>query len=110
MKRRSRLFAALKAGLIAQLLATFVVLLVMVPWHAAQNEFPGHEHPPGTPDHVHTLEQVTGWLATGTVLVFVVTALPLTFRAQLPPVSWREVTAAGRVNGSRAPPCDAAAY
>ena len=104
MFERGRLIAALKAGLVAQLLATFVVLLVMVPWHAAQNEFPGHEHPPGTPDHVHGLEEVTGFLVAGTLLAVIITSLPHSGRLELRPGSWREVLAPLRVNSSRAPP------
>lgn len=104
VKRRNRLHSALRAGLITQLLATFVVLLVMVPWHAAQNEFPGHEHPPGTPDHVHSLEQVIGWLVTATLLVVIISSLPHSGTAVERPASWREIIAVARVNGSRAPP------
>lgn len=101
---RSRLLTALRAGLITQLLTTFVVLLVMVPWHAAQNEFPGHEHPPGTPDHVHALEQVVGWLMTGTLLAVIITSLPHSGHVEPRPASWHEVLSPARVNGSRAPP------
>lgn len=104
MKRAVQLLPALRSGLIAQLISTFLVMLAIGPYHAAHSEFPGHEHPPGTPDHVHALEMVTGWLVVGDALVVILTSLPLTGFLFRMPESWIPGAARLRVNGSRSPP------
>ncbi len=104
VKRGGQLLKALRAGLAAQLVVTFLVLLVLGPYHAAHSEFPGHEHPPGTPDHVHSLEMVTGWLVVSHILVTALSELPQVGFAFLLPGSWFPQALRLRVNGSRSPP------
>lgn len=104
MKRVAQLLPALKAGLAAQLIATFLVMLAIGPYHAAHTEFPGHEHPPGTPDHVHNLEMVTGWMVGSHALVVILTVLPVVGFAFMLPGSWLAQATRPRVNGSRSPP------
>ena len=96
--------SALRAGLTAKLVTMFVMVLLLAPWHAAQNEFPGHEHPPGTPDHVHPIEQVIGWTLVGSLFVTVLISLP--FEGRLPeiPESWTERVRQRHGNACRAPP------
>lgn len=107
MTRVGRLSSALRKGFTAQLVTTFVLLLLIAPWHAAQNEFPGHEHPPGTPDHVHPIEQVTGWLVLGSVFVTVLLSLPSRGRVYEIPESWIERVRIRSGNTCRAPPLPA---
>ena len=104
VRRADQLLTALKAGLTAQLIATFLVMLAIGPYHAAHTEFPGHEHPPGTPDHVHNLEMVTGWLVVSHALVIILNSLPVVGFAFIQPDSWLPQAARPRVNGSRSPP------
>lgn len=71
-----RLFlTALRAGLLAWLSATLLIVLALTPWWAAQSEFPGHEHPPDTPDHVHQLQEVGAEQAFSTVVTAVMITL-----------------------------------
>lgn len=105
--RGSRLMPALRAGLLTQLITTFLVMLALGPYHAAHSEFPGHEHPPGTPDHVHNLEMVTGWMTISHALVVILISLPVVGFLFLPPVSWLARARRLRVNGSRSPPVSA---
>jgi len=102
--RVGRLRHALRAGLNAQLITTFIMLLAVAPWLAAQNEFPGHEHPPGTPDHVHPIEQVIGWTILSTVFVAVLSSLPFEGRIYEMPESWTERVRLQLGNTCRAPP------
>lgn len=55
---KSRTARAIGLGTAAYLTTTLLVLFVAMPVWAGQNEFPGHAHPTGTPDHVHNLNQV----------------------------------------------------
>src|SRR5690625_830064 len=105
--RGSRLMPALRAGLLTQLITTFLVMLALGPYHAAHSEFPGPEHPPGTPDHVHNLEMVTGWMTISHALVVTLTSLPVVGFLFLPPVSRLARARRLRVNGSRSPPVSA---
>ena len=104
MSRRQPWITALRAGLVTYLVATFAVLLILIPWHAAHSEFPGHHHPAGTPDHMHGLEQVVGWMTLVTALVVTVFSQPWPFRWRMGGVSWREQVRPTRHNAKRAPP------
>lgn len=52
--------AALRAGGLAYLAAQMVVALAAFTAWAGETEFPGHQHPWGTEDHVHGLDEVIG--------------------------------------------------
>ena len=107
MSRRNPWINALRAGLVTHLVATFAVLLILIPWHAAHSEFPGHHHPAGTPDHVHGLEQVVGWMTLATALVVIISARPWPLRWHMMGDSWQEQVRPKRHNAKRAPPAAA---
>lgn len=95
---------ALRTGLIAVLVTTLLVMLVVGPDHAAHSEFPGHEHPPGTPEHTHNLESVTGWMVASLPLVVILVGF-LVIVPVLPGLrSWFPRVQRMRMNGTRAPP------
>lgn len=71
---------ALRAGAAAYVGTTLVVALLLGSYWAGHTNFPGHQHPPGTPEHTHSLFQVVG---APSVPVVTVVALPL-FIAFLP--------------------------
>lgn len=49
---------ALRAGAAAHFICTLLLLFVSLPSWAARTDFPGHQHPEGTSEHVHNLQQV----------------------------------------------------
>ncbi len=77
----TRLSAALRAGLATWLGMMLLLTTVMTAYWAGQNEFPGHSHPPGTPDHVHQLKEVGISGTLSFVLVVVTVTLPAVIRA-----------------------------
>lgn len=68
---------ALIAGTGMWLAATLAVVLLLAPWFAGQTNFPGHQHPEGTPDHIHTLEQAAVALSEFTAFIVLVVSAPL---------------------------------
>ncbi|MBX3144584.1 MAG: hypothetical protein KF813_12545 [Trueperaceae bacterium] len=52
--------AALRAGLGAFVATSLAVSLLLAAFWAGHTNFPGHHHPPGTPEHQHSLFQVIG--------------------------------------------------
>lgn len=97
-------FLALRAGFAAYLATTLLITTVFTAYWASHSEFPGHSHPPGTPDHVHQMHEVglSGTLAL--VLTVVIIALPVVavaiVRLLNPVVQVLRV----RVDCARAPP------
>lgn len=104
MTAPNQLLMALRKATATVLIVAFVALLGLAPWQAAQTEFPGHEHPPGTPEHTHQLELVTGWYALSTMLVTLLLSLPFTGRVYEIPRSWTERAYVAHSYSSRAPP------
>lgn len=104
MTRTAQPGSAPRGGVAFLLAATFVVLLGLVPYHAGHSEFPGHEHPEGTPDHTHALGEVIGWLMAGPLLLRVVISLEAVGVARQAPVSWRESGGGRSAFMGRAPP------
>lgn len=51
---------ALKAGLVAFVATSLVVSLLLAAFWVGHTNFPGHQHPSGTPEHHHSLFQVSG--------------------------------------------------
>ncbi len=95
---------ALRAGFVSYAIASLVIVLALAPFWAGQNEFPGHTHPPGTPDHTHLIQDVTGSLAAADVLSAVSVVVPLVLPAlplPAPSIKTRRLRGA---NLSRGPP------
>jgi len=61
---------ALRAGLLTFVASSLLVSLLIGSYWAAQTNFPGHEHPEGTAEHLHTLQDVLG-AVSGPVVVLV---------------------------------------
>lgn len=101
---RGHLLIALRAGFVAHQVAALLVVFTLAPWYAAHSEFPGHEHPPGTEEHVHGLEQVIGWLTLLTVLVVVMASQQRLLERAVRPSVWHEQLRQSRSNAQRAPP------
>lgn len=68
--RGNQLSTAITAGAATLIAAALAVVLFLAPVFAGETNFPGHQHPPGTPDHIHTLEQAA--VALGVFEAFVV--------------------------------------
>lgn len=51
---------ALRAGAAAFLSTTLFVGLLISSYWAGHTNYPGHQHPEGTPEHTHTIIQVAG--------------------------------------------------
>ena len=100
----ARLRLAASTGLATLLIGWLAVALFLAPYWSAQTNFPGHQHPEGTPPHTHSIEAVLGHA----VMVAAVTAVFFILQAfeslLLPPVLWLERTTPKRAHGSRAPP------
>lgn len=84
--------------------AALAVVLFLAPMFAGETNFPGHQHPPGTPDHIHTLEQAAVALSlfeAFVVFITVVYVAPLRL-----PVSYTNPTSEPRYDMPlvRAPP------
>lgn len=84
--------------------STLLVVLAVTPHLAAQTEFPGHVHDPGTPDHVHQLQEVGADLAGGFQLVPVTAVLAVAARFRGRAVDPALAVRPGRANAARAPP------
>ena len=104
----TRVNKAVRAGLAAWLGTTLLLTTVLTAFWAGQTEFPGHTHPPGTPDHVHQLKEVgiSGTLA----FVLAVMAVSLPVQRREAEISRGLVAQVRRhaVNCARAPPCASA--
>lgn len=74
--RHIRRFHAFHAGLAAFIAATLMVVLFLAPIFAGETNFPGHQHPEGTPDHIHTLEQAAVALSVFEALVVLIFTAP----------------------------------
>lgn len=74
---RSVFGRAFIAGTGMWLAATLAVVLFLAPWFAGETNFPGHQHPEGTPDHIHTLEQAAIALSEFTAFIILVVSAPL---------------------------------
>ena len=100
---RSRIDLALKTGA-ATLLAFWLTLALFVaPYWASQTNFLGHQHPAGTPAHVHSVHAVVGYALTVAV-VAVLLALRPAWALVLEPVLWLARPVPRRMHRSRAPP------
>lgn len=79
--RHNRRFHAFHAGLAAFIAATLMVVLFLAPIFAGETNFPGHQHPEGTPDHIHTLEQAAVALSLFEAFVVLIVAAPIVLYA-----------------------------
>ena len=99
----ARLRLAASTGLVTLLIGWLAVALFLAPYWSAQTNFPGHQHPKGTPPHTHTVQAVIGYAALAAVVVAVQFRRSV-WPVQRPPVLWLERTTPKRAHGSRAPP------
>lgn len=98
-----RLKLALKTGTATLFALWLTGALFVAPYWAAQTNYPGHQHPAGTPAHVHSVHAVVGFtLAVAAVAILL--ALRPVWPLVLEPVSWFARPAPKRMHRSRAPP------
>jgi|SRR5690606_3891702 len=107
---------ALRAGSVAYLAATLVVALLLSSYWAGHTNFPGHQHPAGTPEHTHALFQIVGApsVPAPTIvakpLVAVLRSLPMRLIRRAPVRPGGAVRARAPPRGLRADPQALRAY
>ena len=100
----ARLGLAASTGLVTLLIGWLAVALFLAPYWSAQTNFPGHQHPKGTPPHTHSIE-----LCSVTTLWWL-RSLPYSSYCRLPsrycyhPFYGSSAPSPKEPNGSRAPP------